>query len=384
MVRRCPAAARYPLCVDRPQRILVVRLSHLGDVVQTLPLFHALRERFPAARIGWAVETRFCGILDGLPGLDTLIRFDRAGGVRAFAAGLRAVRAFAPDLAIDAQANWKSAAVLRASAARRRVGPAPADWRERFAHLLANEHAAELAQREHHAQERVLALARHVCGEFVVRRDPALSPAESAHGRALFDAALLAARAPHGRRAALFQVSPAGDVRTPPDELLVASALELARAGHPLVLTSAPREAERTRALAARIARDSSGAAAAAGDVHVATRCEPESLRDFAAWLTAAAQDGAVFVSADSGPLHLAGAVGLPCVCLSGPFDWRLTGPWPVANATASPHRALVAAPPLDCAPCARRWCTRNGGRVCLEALDANDVARAAQAAART
>jgi len=379
MVRRCPTAARYPLCVDRPQRILVVRLSHLGDVVQTLPLFHALRERFPAAHIGWAVETRFCGLLEGLPGLDALIRFDRAGGVRAFAAGLRAARAFAPDLAIDAQANWKSAAVLRASGARRRVGPAPADWRERLAYLLANEHAAELAHRAHHAQERVLALARHVCGEFAVRRDPALSPAEKAHGSAVFTAL-----APPGRRVALFQVSPAGDVRTPPDELLVTSALELARAGQPIVLTSAPREAERTRALAAHIADRAAHAADGASTVHVATRCEPESLRSFAAWLAAAAERGAVLVSADSGPLHLASAVGLPCVCLSGPFDWRLTGPWPLANATASPHRALVAAPPLDCAPCARRSCTRSGGRVCLEALSADDVAHAARSAGQT
>jgi ADP-heptose:LPS heptosyltransferase len=355
--------------VDRPQRILVVRLSHLGDVVQTLPLFHALRARFPEARIGWAVEMRFEGILDGLSGLDARLCFDRSGGVRAFAAGLRAVRAFGADLAIDAQANWKSAAVLCASGARRRVGPAPADWRERPAHLLANEHAAPLEGRERHAQARVFALARHVCGSFEVRRDPASTPAELDRGRAVFGA--LVAK---GRSAVVFQVGPAGDVRTPPDALLVDSAAALAERGHAVVLTSAPREAERTRTLARRLSERGAD---------VATRCEPESLRSFAAWLSAAAERGAVFVSADSGPLHVASAVGLACVCLSGPFDWRLTGPWPLANAADSPHRALVAQPPLDCAPCARRTCHRSGGRVCLEALTSDAVSRAVHDCAR-
>ena len=56
------------------ERILLIRLSHLGDVVHALPLFHALREARPDARIAWAVEPEFAGLLDGLPGLERTIR----------------------------------------------------------------------------------------------------------------------------------------------------------------------------------------------------------------------------------------------------------------------------------------------------------------------
>ena len=68
----------------RPRRILLVRLSHLGDVVHALPVFHALRGAHPRARIGWAVQREFAGLLEGLPGLDEVLDFERRGGARAW------------------------------------------------------------------------------------------------------------------------------------------------------------------------------------------------------------------------------------------------------------------------------------------------------------
>ncbi|MFT4648279.1 MAG: heptosyltransferase-1, partial [Glaciecola sp.] len=57
------------LPTDRPARILLVRLSHLGDALHALPVYHALRERFPGAEISWIIQPEFAGFLENLPGL---------------------------------------------------------------------------------------------------------------------------------------------------------------------------------------------------------------------------------------------------------------------------------------------------------------------------
>jgi len=77
--RRIPSALAIP--VRNPDRILIVRLSHLGDVVHALGVFHALHAAFPSAEIGWAVQPEFAGLLDGLPGLARVFHFERRGGL---------------------------------------------------------------------------------------------------------------------------------------------------------------------------------------------------------------------------------------------------------------------------------------------------------------
>ena len=62
---------------DRPPRILVVRLSALGDVLHALPVLSALRARFPAARIDWAVEDRAVDLLRHRSDLDRVLAFPR-------------------------------------------------------------------------------------------------------------------------------------------------------------------------------------------------------------------------------------------------------------------------------------------------------------------
>ena len=112
--------------VSAEERILLVRLSHLGDVVHALPVFHALRAARPRARIAWVVQREFAGLLDGLPGLERAIHFARRGGARAWLDLRAELCAFAPTLAVDAQGNLKSAMTLLTCGAPRRVGLARA------------------------------------------------------------------------------------------------------------------------------------------------------------------------------------------------------------------------------------------------------------------
>src|SRR5262245_52562197 len=118
----------------RASRILIVRLSAMGDVVHVLPMLAALRAALPDARIGWLVEERAASLLEGHPQLDRVWIWPRKRITellrrgRVFAA-LRVVRDFTRELraaryevAIDAQGNARSAALAWLSGAPRRIG----------------------------------------------------------------------------------------------------------------------------------------------------------------------------------------------------------------------------------------------------------------------
>lgn len=103
-------------------RILVVRLSALGDIVFAVPAVAALRERFPDAKIDWLVEDRFEGLVRSLPLIDEVLTFPRrrwkeagfARGLGVMAGHVRHLRARVPyDAILDFQGNLKSTAQLR-------------------------------------------------------------------------------------------------------------------------------------------------------------------------------------------------------------------------------------------------------------------------------
>lgn len=344
--------------MDEPQRIALVRLSHLGDVVLALPLFHALRTRFPAARLAWVVQPEFAGLLEGLEGLERIVRFERRGGARAWLELKRELAQFGAELAVDAQGNWKSAMATLASGAARRVGLAPRDWRERGAWAAMTECAAAVQPAAEHAMERTRALVEHLCGAVELRRDPALSERERERGRRKLDELVGSARAP-----LLLQLSNEDDVRAWP----LAHALELARAaaarGRTVAVLSGPSEAGLGDAAARELAQTP----------RVAHWVGQRGLRELAGFFSAAAERGARYVGADTGPTHLAAACGLGVTVLSGPQSHLRTGPWPVAAPSArgpSPHVALRSPQALDCAPCLSRSCRHPRGPVCMSSLD--------------
>ncbi|MCC6493358.1 MAG: glycosyltransferase family 9 protein [Pirellulales bacterium] len=115
-----------------PRRILIVRLSALGDVIHGLPVACALREHLPEASIGWAVEGRAADFLAGHPAIDHLIRLPRRWwkSPTAVLDLRRRLRALKFDAAIDLQCLTKSAVAAWLSGAPRRLGKAGADGRE--------------------------------------------------------------------------------------------------------------------------------------------------------------------------------------------------------------------------------------------------------------
>ncbi|HET8549597.1 MAG TPA: glycosyltransferase family 9 protein [Bryobacteraceae bacterium] len=88
-----------------PARILVVRLGAMGDVIHALPAVAALRRSFPEACIGWAIEPRWRVLLEANPCIDDVIEATRHDLLDS----ARRVRAFRPDLVVDFQGLFKSA-----------------------------------------------------------------------------------------------------------------------------------------------------------------------------------------------------------------------------------------------------------------------------------
>ncbi|MFP5380267.1 MAG: glycosyltransferase family 9 protein, partial [Vicinamibacteria bacterium] len=123
-------------------RYLIVRLSALGDIVHALPVVAALREARPDATIDWVVDARYEAVLDFVEGIahrfvvraaaaaDAPRRTAFPGTAAGWVAAARALRARRYDAALDLQGLLKSAAIARASGARRVIGFDRAGLRE--------------------------------------------------------------------------------------------------------------------------------------------------------------------------------------------------------------------------------------------------------------
>ncbi len=292
-------------------KILLVRLSSFGDVVFTLPLAKALRGA--EDRLAWAVEGPLADLLAGAPYVDeALPATTRAWRKRPFAAQTRgelgaflsSLRAFGPDLVVDAQGLLKSAWVTAAARAPRKVG---------FGFRTATERVNALFTRERvdvptgaHVVDRGLALAERVLGRGGLERTP-----DVAHlvGRPAPEVdAWLAARP--ARPFALLQPFSSRATKEWGAGETAAFCRALAARGIDVVLRWGPGERERAAEIAAR----ADGAATLA----------PPTPPAASARLAAAA---ALFVGADTGPTHLAAAAGTPTIALYGPTDPLRYGP---------------------------------------------------------
>ncbi|MBK7645277.1 MAG: glycosyltransferase family 9 protein [Planctomycetes bacterium] len=340
-------------------RILLVRLSHLGDLVHALPVFHALRARTPGAEIAWAVQREFASLVVGLPGLARVVRFERDEGFSAWGKVWRELRAFEAEWAIDAQGNAKSAAVTLASLAPRRSGLSREDWQEPFASGVLTDCAPRA--RAPHALERTRALVEWIAPGSAFRRDPALSEVEIEAGRAFVAREFPDAHAP----LRLVHLARMGDPRSWPHANAAAWIARTLARGAAVLALSGPAEAREladfdTPFTGSQRYRHWRGS----GD-----------LRALAGVFCAAAERGARFLGCDSGPLHLAEACGLEVVCLAGPTDERRSGPYA--------GRSLRAQHSPECAPCRERECRHADGPVCMSRIQAEDAERALESSLR-
>jgi lipopolysaccharide heptosyltransferase I len=285
------------------RRLLLVKLSSLGDVVHALPLAEALRAALPDAFLGWAVKRRFADLLDGNPNLDAVYTLEGGGARDLLALGKR-LRRERFDAALDAQGLLVSGLVTRLSGAPLRVGLD----RNREGNALWLTHPVVSAKGRVHMAHALLGF----CDALGVPRPPTPRPQTYlAEGEAARAEALLASAGPGPYIGCIVGAS------TPdkawPEARWVELARRVAAEGLRPILLGGSGEA----AMADRI----TGGQEAGGGV--ANLTGKTTVRVLASVLARCA----VVVGGDSGPTHLAVAVGTPVVGLYGVTDPARTGP---------------------------------------------------------
>jgi lipopolysaccharide heptosyltransferase I len=294
-------------------RLLVIRLSSIGDIVHTLPAVAALGRSFPQAEIHWLVESRYAPLLEGNPHLRRVIQVDtlswrgrvpRARIVVEMVKAARELRAAAYDAALDFQGLWKSALLALLTGARHRVGLAEPWLRERSAAVLYTERVPALGRQ--HVIEQRLALVEHLGARVGVWQFPL--PCDAAAEQYVeTQLSRLEARD-------FMIVNPGGGWKakrwSPENYALLLRHFE-PRFSARILLTGSPEDS-----------------AMIAG---ILSRAETRRAVYFPANLIqfiALARRARLFLGGDTGPLHLAAAVGTPLVAIHGPTDPARNGPF--------------------------------------------------------
>jgi ADP-heptose:LPS heptosyltransferase len=335
-----------------PRRILIILLGAIGDVVRALPLLGRLRAAWPGAYIAWAVEPKSAPILEGHAWLDELIIYDRRNAPWSFVRFLRQIRRGGFDLTLDLQRHLKSGLVSMVSRAPERLGFAPANTKE-FNHRFATRHIeAQPRMRLKLAQYQAFGDALGI-PQVPIAFGLKLPAEEQARAAAFLN------DAPRSPVAVILGSSWPSRIYFP--EMIAAALHELARpqdgmAFHPVLIAS-PEE----RVLADQVMRELKGAPAT--DLSGRT-----GLRD----LIAIFGECAVAFGPDSGPMHIAAAVGCPVVSLWGSTAPERSAPWD------NEEFALRGA--IPCHPCYLRECPI--GRECMRRIDPLEVAQMVRRAA--
>jgi heptosyltransferase I len=286
-------------------RFLLVRLGSMGDVIHALPAASALRDTFPGARIDWVVDPKWVRLLEGNPDLSSVVAFDRKSSSGSTGA-IRALRAARYDYAIDFQALYKSAFIAAVSGAPKRIGFKSSYAREGLAALL---YTSRVNPQGAHKVDHNLTLAEFAGARKSIPRFPiAVHPRD--------EEVCCAELAKRGitTNEDFYVLNPAGGWRSkcwPAErygQLHAALSKHIRWRG---VVSYGPGE----EALAAEVANAGGPRAPVA---------VPLDLGPLAALLRRAK----FVVSADTGPLHLAAALGARVIGLFGPTDPARNGPY--------------------------------------------------------
>ena len=286
-------------------KFLIIRLGSLGDVIHGIPAAAALRQRYPQAQIDWLVDPRYTELLNLVECVDGRIPFDPRDLMRGRAgawAVVRQLRETGYDAVIDIQGLLKSAVLSRLVSARRTIGFPRQHLREPLARLFYSE-TPDPGAAAHVIHKNLALLApldvvdRSVHFPITIPRTPAVARASELAG---------------GGAYALLNPGAAWPNKRWPTDRFGAVAASIRRE---FGLTSVAMWGPGERSLADAVVAASDGAAVAAPETTITD-------------IVGIARGARLIVSGDTGPTHIAGAVGTPIVALFGPTFPERNGPW--------------------------------------------------------
>lgn len=332
--------------VKKTNRILIIKLRAIGDVILSTIVINNLRSAFPDARIDFLTEDYCSGVIAGNPRIDELLVLHKKSNrslpwwrrLQKDISFLADVKKRRYDLVFDFFGNPRSALITFISGASRRVG-----YNYRIRRLAYTTVVASRADQVHEALWHLDALqAVNVpiisqCLDFHIDSSQYLFACEFLKGAQLFGQRLVALNFSGGWPAKRWPLARFAEIAERITEQYKAKVLVLWGPGE-------KQEAEELQKLSA-----------------VPLTLIPEAdLQQLGAILT----NIQLLVTTDSGPMHLAAAVNTPCVALFGPTNYKLQGPFGDCH-------EIVAKTDLDCLGCNRLDCDHNS---CMNALTVDMV----------
>ena len=335
-------------------KVLIVKTSALGDVVHALPVLAWIKSADPAAQIDWLVEKPFASLLEGQPLIRRVLQVDtkqwRKGGLIASVRGLTSlateIRREAYDVALDLQGNSKSGLLTMLSGARRRYGFARDGVRE-WPALLATHVKVTLTDRDYHVSERSLAVARAAFpgGNTAPLAGPLIVGSEEQRKLE----GLLSQRGLGTRPLVVCHYGTTWVTKLWALENWCSLVQQLTGGNDIDVLLTWGNEEEKSaaEAIAAASAEQARG-----------------TLKDLVALLERAD----LAIGCDTGPIHIAAAVGTPTVSIYRVTDAYRNGP--------KGDNHLLLQVPMACAVCMRKQCSMDVE--CAASITVDEVAEAA------
>ncbi len=358
--RDASAADAAALSAREFRRILIIKLSAVGDVIHTIPVLNKLRRRYPSARIDWLLRPQIAELIRHHPAVSNVLLFAREElarpwrGLAGLARLLAQLRAARYDLVIDMHGQFRTALLTLASGAPVRIGfdrPRPEVWAaserrlpaEAFRHCwkgaregswIAYSDPIHIDTLEMHAVDRYLRVGPMLgLDEGPADFSFVIPPAAAAQVDLLLREHRLDDRT---RRPGLLVIAPGTIWETKhwKRERFAAVARHFLADGWGVMLVGAPRD----RRVCDAVAAAAPGTVSLAGQTTLAE-------------LAALVQRSAACLTNDSGPMHLAVALDRPVVSIFGPSDALWIGPYGRADAVLSAD--------LPCSPCYLRKLSR-------------------------
>jgi heptosyltransferase-1 len=333
------------------KNILIVKLSAIGDVIHALPVAYALKQTYPNARITWVVEKASYDLLTNNPYIDEIIIFDKpkfksiSGLLTNGYKFSKLLKSYNFDLAIDLQGLFKSAAISYLSGAPKRL-----------VYCNARELSDKIGQRicgnhEHgHVVDRYLDVARHLgCKVDQVEFPMHITEMEAQKAEAIANHAGLQLENPY--------VVLAPGTNWPskcwPTTHFAKLADKLYDNNMIPVIIGGPTDQQLAQEIMAN------------------TKIPPIDLtgKTSLKQLAYIMKKSQTFVGGDTGPMHLAVAVGAKVVTMFGPTDPNRNGPYG--------ENHIILTPDMSCICCWKRQCTNTP--MCLETLNFEAVYQAIQ-----
>ena len=327
------------------RRILIVKPSSLGDIIHSLPVLWELRRLYPGAHIGWVVKEVWRDIIADNPLLDEVIVLKK--GVGGFLSAVKNIRKAGYDTVIDLQGLFRSGLMTLLSGASEKTGFSNA---RELAHLFYN-HTVAVPPGTVHAVERYLEILKPIQNDRP--HFPLYTDIDDAEWVKDF---LRTNNLSHARPLIAVNPSARWEKKRWPITSYAALINQLIRELKAGIIILGSKE---DIPLAEKISFLASGRpVVSAGKTSLKT-------------LSALLERVDLLVTNDSGPMHIAAALGTPVVALFGPTNPGLTGPY------GDGHKVLRKE--MECSPCLRGPCI-HGRPICMEAITEEEVMEAVKA----